>query len=455
VEEYENVIIGFGKGGKTLAAALAGRHQKTALIEKSSLMYGGTCINVACIPSKSLENSARQSRAQGGSFEQKAQRYKAAIEEKRRLTGALRKKNYEKLLQAGVQIIDGEASFTGPHTLSVKTEGGSIEIGGKRIFINTGSLPFMPPIPGLKESPHVYTSETMMEVEELPAEFVIIGGGYIGLEFASYYCNFGSHVTIIQDSEAFIPREDSETAAAVLESMTKRGISVLRSAKILSVSDSGGRAFVKVEAGGAVREIPADAILAATGRRPNIAALNLSAAGIAAGERGAVRVDEMLRTNVGNIWAMGDAAGGLQFTYISLDDSRIAKSQLLGDGSRNTANRGAVPYSVFIDPPLSRVGLTEAEARERGRNVKLALLPAAAIPKAQVLRSTDGLLKAVVDADSGEILGAHLFCAESHELINLIKLAMDARLPYTVLRDAIYTHPTMSEALNDLFATLK
>ena len=189
--------------------------------------------------------------------------------------------------------------------------------------------------------------------------------------------------------------------------------------------------------------------------RPNIGGLRLEAAGVAVTGRGAVQVDECLRTSIPHIWAMGDVTGGLQFTYISLDDSRIVKSQVLGDGSRTTENRGAVPYSVFLDPPLSRVGLTEDEARRQGYEVKIGKLPAAAVPKAQVLRQPSGLLKAVIDGKTGRILGAHLFCAESHEMINLLKLAIDQGIPYSALRDAIYTHPTMNEALNDLFAAVR
>ena len=196
------------------------------------------------------------------------------------------------------------------------------------------------------------------------------------------------------------------------------------------------------------------AILAATGRRPNVEGLHPEKAGIQLTKRGAIQTDEGLRTSVPHIWAMGDVAGGLQFTYISLDDSRIVKSQILGDGSRTTQNRGAVPYSVFLDPPLSRVGMTEKEAREAGFEVKVARMMTAAAPRARVLKATTGMLKAVIDAGTGQILGAHFYCAESHELINLIKLAMDAKIPYTVLRDNIYNHPTMSETFNDFFAAV-
>lgn len=455
MKKFENIVIGFGKGGKTLAGALAAAGQSVALIEKSPLMYGGTCINVACIPSKALEHSARLSHAQGGTFAERADRYRTAIGEKRALTAALRQKNLEKEVSAGVTVMVGSAAFLDSHRIRLDQEDGAAEeLWGERIFINTGARPFLPPIDGLQESRFVYTSETMMELEELPERLVIIGGGYIGLEFASYYRNFGSKVTVLQDGGVFLPREDAEIAGAVLNSLKARGIQVLRSVQVQKISDSEKGAVLTVRTEEGERELSCDAVLVATGRRPNLQGLHPEAAGVVLTERGAVRTDEHLRTSVPHIWAMGDVAGGLQFTYISLDDSRIVKSQLLGDGSRTTENRGAIPYSVFLDPPLSRVGLTEKEAEEKGYTVKIARLSAAAVPKAKVLRQTEGLLKAVVDAETGKLLGAHLFCAESHELINLLKLAVDAGLPYTVLRDAVYTHPTMSEALNDLFAAL-
>ena len=455
MKSFTNIILGFGKGGKTLAGALAQAGQPTALIEKDAGMYGGTCINVACIPTKSLEHSARLSAAQGGGFYEKSARYRDAVAEKNRLTAMLRQKNYAKAVSAGVTVLTGAASFTDAHTVLVRyPDGTSEELHGERFFLNTGSRPFIPPVEGLRESRFSYTSETLMARDKLPRHLAIVGGGYIGLEFSSYFANFGSQVTIIQDGEAFIPREDAEVAQSVLESLTARGVTVVRSAKLLSVRDSDDRAALKLQTGDGERTIEADAILVATGRRPNVAELNLAAAGVELTERGAVKTDEHLRTTAEHIWAMGDVAGGLQFTYISLDDFRIVKSQLLADGSRTTKNRGAVPYTVFLDPPMSRVGLSEEEAVKAGFRVKIARLPAAAVPKAQVLQRPAGLLKAIVDADTGLILGAHFFCAESQEMINLVKLCMDAKLPYTVLRDSIYNHPTMTEALNDLFGAL-
>ncbi|MDY3617743.1 FAD-dependent oxidoreductase [Agathobaculum sp.] len=455
MKRFDNIVIGFGKGGKTLAAKLSKEGQSVALLERSDRMFGGTCINVACIPTKSLENSARLSDDMGGGFDARAERYREAVERKRELTASLRQKNYAKMEAAGVAVLVGAASFTGAHTVRLDLpDGQSEELYGERIFINTGARPFIPPIDGLLDSRYSYTSEQMMELDELPKRLMILGGGYIGMEFASIFCNFGSKVTVVQDGDAFLPREDTEIAEAVLESLEKRGVRVLRGTKTKSVRDAGGHADILLDTPAGEERLEAEAILIATGRRPELSGLYPEAAGIELTERGAVKVDEHLRTSVPHIFAMGDVAGGLQFTYISLDDSRIVASAVLGDGARTTENRGAVPYSVFLDPPFSRVGLSEAEAVKQGYTVKIARLPVAAIPKSQVLRKPDGLLKAVVDAETGHILGAHLFCVESYEMINQIKLAMDADLPYTVLRDAIYTHPTMSEAFNDLFAAL-
>ena len=453
MRQVDAAVIGFGKGGKTLAGAFAAAGKTVALVEKSPKMYGGTCINVACIPTKSLVHSAALSAEQGGTFSERAARYATAVDEKDRVTGLLRSKNYRKLADLpNVEVVDGTASFADATHLTVAKPDGTREtIEAAQAFINTGARPFVPPIPGV-DGPRVHVSETLLDVRTLPERLVIIGGGYIGMEFASMYANFGSQVTVVQNEDAFLPREDAEIAAAVLDSVEGRGIRVIRGAGVRRIDDEADQAVVTVEISGAEERLPADAVLVATGRRPNVDGLNLEAAGVELTERGAVRTDEHLRTTAPNIWALGDVAGGLQFTYISLDDSRIVKADVLGDGARTTANRGTVPYSVFLDPPLSRAGMTEQEARAAGFDVKVAKLPAAAIPKAQLLQKPTGLLKAVVDAGTGRILGAHLFCEESYEMINTIKLAMDAGLPYQVLRDAVYTHPTMSEAFNDLFA---
>ena len=451
--KYDAVIIGFGKGGKTMAGALGAAGKKVALIEKSDRMYGGTCINVGCIPTKSLVYRAGLAAAKGGSFEEKAAAYKAAMEQKEDLTARLRGKNYQKLdSNPNITVIDGTASFQSPHVVEVEKDGRTFQVEGEQIFINTGSFAFIPPIEGLKGNPYVYTSEGLLNLTELPSRLVIIGGGYIGVEFSSIYASFGSKVTILQDGDIFLPREDEEIAGAVKESLESRGIRVMTGVKVKALEQAEGKALVAVDNGKEVQKLEAEAVLVATGRRPNTAGLNLEAAGVEIGPRGGIVTDDSLTTTAPHIYAMGDVRGGLQFTYISLDDFRIVKSKVLGDGSYTLKERGAVPYSVFLIPPFSRVGLSEKEAVEKGYKVKVARLAASAIPKAQVLEQPAGLLKAVIDEETGLILGAHLFCQESYEMINMIKLAMDAKVPYQVLRDTIYTHPTMSEAFNDLFA---
>jgi pyruvate/2-oxoglutarate dehydrogenase complex dihydrolipoamide dehydrogenase (E3) component len=450
MKHYDAIVIGFGKGGKTLTGAMAKMGMNVAIIEKSEMMYGGTCINVGCIPSKSLVTSAAESALRPDApFEEKAQKYAAAVAEKRRVTGFLRGKNYSKLADLpSVDVILGEAGFISPTAVSVKTADGIIELEADKLFINTGAEPIIKDIPGLAGNPKVYTSEALMDEDTLPARLTLIGAGYIGMEFASMYTNFGSAVTVLQDGDRFLPKEDEDIAAAIHDIMEKRGVKFVTGAKIKELR--GGD--VVYEKDGAEVVLPGDAVLLATGRRANTASLNCAAAGVELTPRGAVQVDEYLRTTAPNIWAMGDVAGGLQFTYVSLDDYRIVLSQLNGHGERTSKNRGSVPYSVFMDTPLSRVGITERDAAEKGLPYRVLKMPAAAVPKAQVLRKTDGMLKAVVNTETGRILGVSLLCAESYEMINTVKLAMDMDAPYTVLRDQIFTHPTMSEALNDLFS---
>lgn len=453
--KFDLIVIGFGKAGKTLAADMATNGYKVALIEKSNKMYGGTCINVGCIPTKSLVNSSKFSKLSNlNSFEEKAHLYKLAIEEKNRLITDLRKKNFDKLNNnPNVTIYNGEASFVSKTKVKVKLQDDEIILEGDKIFINTGSTAILPKIEGIENNKNVYISETILDLDELPKEFCIIGGGYIGLEFASMYSNFGSRVTVFQDGTQFLPREDNDIADEILKVLKAKGIEFKLGVQIKSIKESedGKSSIISyINSDGKVEAQAANAILLATGRKANIQNLNPLVAGIEITERGVIKVNEYLKTNLDNVWAMGDVAGGLQFTYVSLDDYRIVKSQLLSDGKRTTCDR-IVPYSVFIDPCFSRVGLNEKEAKEKGYNIKVAKLSVQAIPKAQILKETQGILKTIVNKENNQILGAMLFCAESYEMINIVKLVIDSKLPYTVLRDQIFTHPTMSESLNDLY----
>lgn len=457
MKKYDAVIIGFGKGGKTLAGFLAGKGQNVALIEKSDKMYGGTCINVGCIPSKKLVNSTKVLKDKGlSSIEDKEKFYAESIENKNTLIGALRGKNYEMLAsKENITVYDGTGSFVSKNVVNVENNGENVQIEGEKIFINTGSTTIIPNIKGVKESSHVYTSTSIMELKELPKKLTIIGAGYIGLEFASMYSEFGSEVTVIDMGDRLMPREDEEIAERVKAILEAKGIKFLLKSKIEEISDRNDKGYVKISGENGESEVESDAILVAIGRKPNTEGLNLEAAGVKTDERGAVVVDETLKTTADNIWAMGDVKGGLQFTYISLDDFRIIRDNVYGNGNRTINDRNVIPYSVFINPPLSRVGMTEKEAVEKGYEVKTGRLEAMAIPKGKIEGVTDGLLKTVVDAKTDKILGCTLLCNTSHEMINIVAAAIKAEQKYTFLKDMIFTHPTMSEALNDLFGSVK
>ena len=457
MKKYDAVIIGFGKGGKTLAGFLAGKGQNVALIEKSDKMYGGTCINVGCIPSKKLVNSTKVLKDKGLSgIEDKEKFYAESIENKNTLIGALRGKNYEMLAsKENITVYDGTGSFVSKNVVNVENNGENVQIEGEKIFINTGAATIIPNIKGLKESNYVYTSTSIMELKELPKKLTIIGAGYIGLEFASMYSEFGSEVTVIDMGDRLMPREDEEIAERVKAILEAKGIKFLLKSKIEEISDRNDKGYVKISGENGESEVESDAILVAIGRKPNTEGLNLEAAGVKTDERGAVAVDETLKTTADNIWAMGDVKGGLQFTYISLDDFRIIRDNVYGNGNRTINDRNVIPYSVFINPPLSRVGMTEKEAVEKGYEVKTGRLEAMAIPKGKIEGVTDGLLKTVVDAKTDKILGCTLLCNTSHEMINVVVAAIKAEQKYTFLKDMIFTHPTMSEALNDLFGSVK
>ena len=457
MKKYDAVIIGFGKGGKTLAGFLAGKGQNVALIEKSDKMYGGTCINVGCIPSKKLVNSTKVLKDKGLSgIEDKEKFYAESIENKNTLIGALRGKNYEMLAsKENITVYDGTGSFVSKNVVNVENNGENVQIEGEKIFINTGAATIIPDIKGLKESNYVYTSTSIMELKELPKKLTIVGAGYIGLEFASMYSEFGSEVTVIDMGDRLMPREDEEIAERVKAILEAKGIKFLLKSKIEEISDRNDKGYVKISGENGESEVESDAILVAIGRKPNTEGLNLEAAGVKTDERGAVVVDETLKTTADNIWAMGDVKGGLQFTYISLDDFRIIRDNVYGNGNRTINDRNVIPYSVFINPPLSRVGMTEKEAVEKGYEVKTGRLEAMAIPKGKIEGVTDGLLKTVVDAKTDKILGCTLLCNTSHEMINVVVAAIKAEQKYTFLKDMIFTHPTMSEALNDLFGSVK
>ena len=452
-KKVTNIIIGFGKAGKTLANYLGNKGEKTILVEKSPKMYGGTCINVGCIPSKFLATAAdRRSYSQVSNEEY----YQNAVINKKALIAKLNKANYDKVaMNSNVEVIDGVASFKDEHTVSIQTTNGVEEVSADRIFINTGAKPFIPSVEGLEVGNRIHTSETLMNLEDFPKTLTILGSGFIGLEFAATYAKFGTKVTVIDKAEKLLAREDDDVANAVFESYKSLGVEFIFDADTKHVEQDENTVTLSYEVNGETGKISSDVLLVATGRTPNTKELHLENAGVEVSERGFVNVNEHLQTNKPHIFAMGDVNGGPQFTYISLDDYRIVKSYLDGNGVYTRNDRQTIAFSAFLHPTYSRVGLSEKEARQAGYNIKVATLPVTAIPKAKILGNQTGIYKAIVDADTNQILGTVLFGEESHEVINIVVTAMIAKQPYTALANQIFTHPTMAEALNDLFGLIK
>lgn len=441
MKEFKNIIIGFGKGGKTLAKNLATKGESVLVVEKSKKMYGGTCINIACLPSKNLIINA-----------QRGIKFEDAVKEKDEMTTVLRNKNYHMVAdEETATVLDGTAKFVGNHTIEIVLDSGEkTKIKGERIFINTGATPIIPQVKGLKESKYILDSTAAMDQNSLPNELVILGAGYIGMEFASMFARYGAKVTVLDTNEKFLKREDDDISEMLFNDLSQDGIEFKLGAKVVEVKDLSDKVEIIYEINGKKQTVKADKLLVATGRKPVTEGLGLENTDIELDERGAIKVDDYLRTTAENVWAIGDVKGGPQFTYISLDDFRIIFDQLYGKGKRKVSDRNLVPYSVFITPALSRVGLNEVEAKNKEIEYKLFKLAATSIPKAKVIGNTRGMYKILVDPDTEEILGATIYGEESYEVINLIALAMKAKLPYTMLRDQIYTHPTMSEALNDV-----
>lgn len=439
MEKYDLIVVGFGKAGKTLAKFAAQQGKQVALIEKSAEMYGGTCINIGCIPSKVLVHDGIE-----------AASFNDAMQRKRDVVSALNNKNYHNLADEDtVDVINMTASFKSAHEIDLlNAQGDTVKtIEGTNIVINTGAKSVIPNIKGIETSQRVYDSKAMMDLTQQPKRLVIVGGGYIALEFASMFANFGTEVTVLERADHILKKEDEAIAKQVTEDLTQKGIQFVFDAETEAIQDEADVTKVVTSQG----TFEADAVLIATGRKPNTEGLNLEAAGVQLGKRGEVVVNDKLQTSVDHIYAVGDVNGGLQFTYISLDDFRIVKSQIFGDGQRTLEQRGAVPYTMFIDPPMSRVGMTAVEAREKGYEVLENQVPVNTMPRHKINNDTRGLFKAVVDAKSGKVLGATLYGKQSEELINIVKLVIDQQLSYTVLRDNIYTHPTMAESFNDLF----
>lgn len=451
--DVDVLVIGWGKGGKTLAGALGRSARSVALVEQSKAMYGGSCINIACIPTKDLVHSASERRPE----DDPQAWFTAAVAGRDALTEKLRARSHAILAEVDtVTLIDGRARFTGAHDVQVTAGDDTLTVHAQTIIINTGTEPAGARFP--VESTRVFDSTSIQHVDPLPERLVIVGGGYVGLEFAGMFSKFGSQVTLIDHGTTFMRNEDRDVADAARALLEESGVQVILGGDVRSIRDDAGSTTVELAVGDEIRTLTTDAVLVAVGRQPVTAELGLDAAGVVVDERGYVIVDDRLRTSVPHIFAVGDVNGGPQFTYISLDDNRIVMDQLDGSGARATTDRVAVPYTVFLTPPLGRVGMNEAEASESGRRVLVAAKPIvdiAAMPRPKIVGETHGLVKVLIDADTDLVLGAVVFSIDAQEVINLVALAMRHDVTATELRDSIWTHPSSTEALNEVLAATR
>lgn len=445
------LVIGFGKGGKTVAGTLGKMGKRVVVVEQSDRMYGGTCPNVGCVPSKGLVHHSRKRRED----DDPQKFYEVSVEKVQEVREFMRTGNYDGLNSLdSVTIVTGRAVFTDAHTIAVTVDDGKhMTISAETILINTGSRPIVPDIPGLRASRHTLTSTEMIESTKLPKRLAIIGGGFLGLEFAAIYQRFGADVTVLEAADRFLGREDEDVSKAVRQILAEEGVEIITGAQVREVRDHENEASVVYEVGSQERTVTVDAVLPATGRTPATDGLGLEVAGVRTAKHGAVEVDEFLRTSQPHIFALGDVNGGPQFTYISLDDSRIVLDQLIGAGKRTTTDRVAVPHTLFMTPPLATIGMTETEARTAGHRIKVAREAVAdilAMPRAYAVEETRGLMKFIIDADTDQILGAALLSVDAQELINTVALAMRHGITASDLRDSIYTHPSSTEAFNEL-----
>jgi pyruvate/2-oxoglutarate dehydrogenase complex dihydrolipoamide dehydrogenase (E3) component len=454
VEQVQNLIIGSGVAGKILAWTLASQGQKTLVVERS--MVGGSCPNVACLPSKNVIYSAKAvalvhpARGLGVVTASVRADMAGVARRKWRMVNELVEMHLAKYRASGADLIMGEARFTEPKTVRVTLNaGGTRSLRGERVFINVGTRASIPDVPGLAAAAPM-THVEALNLERLPEHLIILGGGYVGLEFAQAMQRFGSRVTIIQHGPRLLKREDPDVADALLELMTDEGIEVLLQAEVLHVMGRSGTGIVlRVRSEGTERTLPASDILVAVGRTPNTDRLDAARAGVELDAHGYIRVNDRLQTTAPEVWATGECAGSPQYTHVGEDDCRIVLDNLAG-GSRITRGR-LIPYCLFTDPELAHVGLTESEAQAQGVSYRIARMPMAMVFRAQTLSETRGFVKALIGADD-RILGFTAFGAEASELMAVAQTAMLGGIPYTVLRDAIWSHPTAAEGLLGLFA---
>ncbi|MFG1808264.1 mercuric reductase [Streptomyces sp. NPDC049040] len=456
--EYDVIVIGTSQGGRFLPPELAKAGKKVALVERGHL--GGVCVNTGCTPTKTMVASARlayQARrgAEYGVRTGPVSVDLAAVRERKRAMVAGARENYaSRLTQEGLDLIEGEARFTGPKTVEIAlTDGGTREIGAPVIVVDTGTSPRPLTIAGAQDVA-LLDSTSIMELDTLPEHLIILGGGYIGLEFGQMFRRFGSAVTIVHTGPRLLKMEDDDVSDEVAAILRDEGITILTSATPVRVEEAGGgqvRLTVRTRDG--EEHIEGSHLLSAIGRVPNTEALAPAAAGLRLSDRGYIEVDEYLETSVPGVYAMGDVKGGPAFTHLSYDDYRVLKANLLGPDKVSTRDR-TVPYTMFIDPQLGRVGMTERQAREQNRAVHVAKLPMSAVIRALETGETRGFMKAVIDAHSGEILGATVLGVEGGEIMTIIQTAMLGKLSATAMAGAIFTHPLLAEGLNSLFLTV-
>ena len=455
-ESYENLIIGSGEGGKYLAWHLAQSGQRTVVVERRWI--GGSCPNVNCLPSKNEIHSAKvadlthHATRFGIPASSSSSDMAAVRQRKREMVEGLIAMHLARYKATGAELVMGEAKFTAPKTLNVRLNdgGGSRTLTAERIFLNLGTHASIPSVPGLSEAKPL-TNIELLELDRLPEHMIVIGGGYVGLEFAQAYRRFGSKVTVIQNSPQLLTGQDPDVATEILQIFASEDIDVSTSSEIVSVQGrSGNSVQLVVRTASGEKTIQASDILVATGRAPNTAGIGLELAGIELDHRGYVKVNDRLETTAQNVWAIGESAGSPQFTHISLDDFRVIRDNLAG-GNRSTRDR-IVPFCLFTDPQLAHVGLTETEAKRRGVAVRVAKIPVSVVLRTRTTGETRGFLKALIDTNDNYIVGFTMIGPEAGEVMATVQMAMLAGFPYTVLRDAILTHPTMAEGLNPLFS---
>ncbi len=454
-QHFDALILGSGQGGNPLALAFAKAGKKTAVVESKHV--GGTCINEGCTPTKTMVASgrvaylARRGADYGVSTGEISVDLGIVRKRKREIVESFRSGNEKRFASAeNLELIRGLGRFTGPKALEVVlTEGGTRTLEADTIFLNTGLRNAVPAIPGIKDVPTL-NNESIMELDAVPEHLLVLGGGYIGLEFGQMFRRFGSRVTIVHRGHQLLDHEDPDIAAGVCKILTEDGIEVLFEAKTTQVSGRAGALQLRVQHGTSERLLDGSHLLLAAGRVPNSDALQLEKAGVAVDEHGYIKVNDRLETSVPGIYGMGDVKGGPAFTHISYDDYRILKANLL-DGENRTTTGRMVPYTVFIDPQLGRIGLTEAEARGQGRDIRVAKMPMTYVARALETAESRGLMKIIVDRESELILGAAILGIEGGETASAIQLAMMGGLKFTALRDGIFAHPTLAEALNNVF----